>query len=190
MPANRFTSARQGLVGPPEWAMFVALSKPPRMVPKMAPALFTRRQILTLLSAAVLVGPRAGLAANREPMVFSKGGVAINGYDPVAYFTIGKPVRGKARYSLIWKQAEWQFASAANLALFEADPRAFAPQFGGYCAYAMSQGHIEATQPDAWRIHGGKLYLIEDRDVRGVWARDIPGNVVRANANWPAALKH
>ncbi len=155
----------------------------------MTSTMLTRRQTLTLLLAAALAGPRTGRAANREPMVFSENGVAINGYDPVAYFTQGAPVLGKATHSLIWKQAEWRFATAGNLAVFEADPRAYAPQYGGYCAYAVSQGHIAATLPEAWRIHGGKLYLTEDRDVRNIWARDIPGNVLRANANWPAVLK-
>jgi len=126
----------------------------------------------------------------QTPMVFSGDGLAINGYDPVAYFTQGRPVRGSRQYALVWKRAEWWFSSAANLAAFEANPRAFAPQFGGYCAYAVSQGYTAATDPEAWRIYRGKLYLTVNQNVRGAWAENIDNHIVQANSNWPGVLAH
>ncbi len=149
----------------------------------------TRRLALTMLMSALFAGTGA-VARAQSPMVFSNDGAAINGYDPVAYFTEGKPVMGKPENSLVWKGAAWRFASAENMAAFEANPRAYAPQYGGYCAYSMALGQTETTEPDAWRIHEGKLYLIHNRRVRSIWAQDVPGNIIRANAQWPAVLRH
>ena len=130
----------------------------------------------------------AGAARAQVQLVFAQSGTAINGYDPVAYFTQGAPVRGKARHALIWKGAEWRFASAENMAAFEANPRAYAPQYGGYCAYSMAQGQIASTEPDAWKIHQGKLYLIHNREFKDIWEQDIPGYISLADAQWPQIL--
>lgn len=148
--------------------------------------MLTRRSFIPLLGAALLARP----AFADTPMVFAPGGVAINGYDPVAYFTVAKPVMGKAKHRVIWKGAEWRFSSAANQAAFESDPRAFAPQYGGYCAYAVSRAYTATTQPDAWRVHKGRLYLNHNQRVRSLWVKDIPGNVTKANANWPGVLSN
>ncbi len=150
--------------------------------------MITRRHALTLLSAIPFAGIGAAAYA-KTPMVFSNRGAAINGYDPVAYFTEGKPVMGRPGNSLVWKRAAWRFASAGNMAAFEANPRAYAPQYGGYCAYSMSLGQTATTEPDAWRIYEGKLYLIHNRRVRSIWAQDVAGNILRADAQWPAVLR-
>ena len=89
----------------------------------------------------------------------------------------------------MWKGATWRFASAANRTAFEMNPKAYAPQYGGYCAYAVSRGYTAKIEPDAWRIVDGKLYLNYSRSVRTHWAADVPGNIAKANANWPAVLK-
>jgi YHS domain-containing protein len=106
----------------------------------------------------------------------------------VAYFTQGAPVTGDAAHALMWKGAEWRFASAENMAQFESDPMAYAPQYGGYCAFAMSKGAIATTDPDAWTIHDGKLYLNYSVNVRKIWSEDIPGNVEKADGHWPGIL--
>ena len=99
-------------------------------------------------------------------------GIAIHGYDAVAYFRAGRPERGRDDYAIIWKGAVWRFASAENLRRFEANPRAYAPQFGGYCAYSVSKGHVSTGDPAAWEIVEGRLYLTNSPNVHRLWARD------------------
>jgi len=115
-------------------------------------------------------------------------GTAINGYDPVAYFTEGKPVEGSSDHAYKWNGAEWHFASAENLATFKSDPEKYAPQYGGYCAYAVSEGYTAKTEPDAWKIVDGKLYLNYNKDVQEKWAQDISGRIANADKNWPTVL--
>ena len=148
--------------------------------------MITRRDTLVLACAALAVPASADAA---QPSVFSEGGAAINGYDPVAYFELEGPVEGTSEFSLEWNGATWHFATAANRDLFEADPDAFAPQYGGYCAYAVSRGYTASTDPDAWSVHDDKLYLNYNRLVRALWSRDIPGNIVKGDANWPDVLE-
>ncbi|MEO1705790.1 MAG: YHS domain-containing (seleno)protein, partial [Pseudomonadota bacterium] len=117
------------------------------------------------------------------------GHVAINGYDPVAYFTEEKPVEGSAEFTADYMGATFRFASAENRDTFAADPEAYAPQYGGYCAYAVSRGYTATTSPRAWTVHEGKLYLNFNRAVRTLWLRDVPGNVMAGDANWPKVLE-
>ncbi len=116
---------------------------------------------------------------------FTKGGHAIGGYDPVAYHTENRPVKGTADHALQWRGATWLFASQDNRAAFEADPERFAPQYGGYCAYAVANGYTAKTDPDAFSVVEGKLYLNYSRRVRRIWERDVPANISAANTNWP-----
>ena len=115
-------------------------------------------------------------------------GLAIRGTDPVAYFTEGGPVAGSSEFTYTWGNATWQFASAENRDLFAANPEQYAPQYGGFCAWAVSQGYTASIDPDAWRIVDGKLYLNFSRGVQRRWERDIPGNINQADANWPGVL--
>ena len=148
--------------------------------------MLTRRMAIGLIAATPLFASPAFAAS---PEIFAVDGVAIRGTDPVAYFTQGEPVAGTAEHAVMWKGATWHFASAENMALFEADPEAYAPQYGGYCAYAASKGGIATSVPEAWTIHEGKLYLNFSLRVRGFWAEDIPGNIALADANWPSILQ-
>lgn len=116
-------------------------------------------------------------------------GTAVEGYDVVAYFTEGKPVEGNSDHVAEWKGSKWQFASAENKALFEADPEKYAPQYGGYCAWAVSQGYTASIVPEAWKIVDGKLYLNYSKGVQNTWQQDIPGNIKLANNNWPKISK-
>jgi YHS domain-containing protein len=115
--------------------------------------------------------------------------LAVEGYDPVAYFTDGKPVEGKSDFEYEWNGATWRFASQEHLDTFKADPEAYAPQFGGYCAWAVSQGYTASAVPEAWRIVDGKLYLNYSKGVQSKWSQDIPGNIAKANQNWPKVLE-
>ncbi len=149
----------------------------------------TRRFVLGLMAAAPAAAFLARPAFAGEPPIFQSGGVAVNGYDVVAYFTESKPVKGSGDHAVSYMGADFHFASAANAAKFEADPTAYAPQYGGYCAYAVSKGGLAKTDPDAWTVYEGKLYLNFNTTVRGIWSEDIPGNIKRANANWPSVLE-
>ena len=135
-----------------------------------------------LVALVVLVFAGQALASKS---VFVDDGFAIRGYDPVAYFTEGKPVEGKAEFTAEYEGATWRFASAANRDKFTADPAAFAPQYGGFCAYAVSQGYTAKIEPDAWKIVDGKLYLNYDKRVQRIWEKDIPGYITDADKNWP-----
>lgn len=115
-------------------------------------------------------------------------GIAIHGHDPVAYFTEGKPVEGSRTYSYAWKGATWYFANAQNRDLFAKNPEKYAPQYGGYCAYAVSQGTTADIDPEAWRIVDGKLYLNLSKSIAKIWEEDIPGYIALANKNWPKLL--
>ena len=119
-----------------------------------------------------------------EP-IYAKRGLAIAGYDPVAYFTSGKPVEGTAEHTHDWNGATWRFASAANRTAFVKDPNKYAPQYGGYCAFGVSRGYAVKVDPTAWKIVDGKLYLNYSKDVQTQWSEDVPGNITKGDANWP-----
>ena len=136
--------------------------------------------------ALLLVLP---LAMAAKPAIFATDEGAIRGYDPVAYFTDAAPTRGNDQFSTSWQGATFHFASAENLKLFKADPAAYAPQYGGYCAYAVSKGATATTVPEAWTIVDGKLYLNYSLGIKQRWSGDVAGNIRAANSNWPAVLE-
>ncbi|MFP6741607.1 MAG: YHS domain-containing (seleno)protein [Alphaproteobacteria bacterium] len=117
------------------------------------------------------------------------GGVAIEGTDPVAYFLEGRAMAGSSDFTYDWKGAEWRFASAANRDAFAAAPDSYAPRYGGYCAWAVSQGSTAGIDPDAWSIVDGALYLNYSDSIQARWSQDIPGNIAKAEANWPDVLE-
>lgn len=144
-----------------------------------------RRHVLALATAAAalaLVGQSAFAASGK---FYNNGGIAIDGTDPVAYFTEGKPVEGSAAFSHDWGGVTWRFANAANRDTFAAAPERYAPQYGGFCAWAVAEGSTASTVPEAWKIVDDKLYLNFSRRIQGRWERDIPGNIARADQNWP-----
>ncbi len=114
--------------------------------------------------------------------------LAVGGYDPVAYFTDGRPVRGSAAHRITHNGYEYRFASAEHLAAFRANPSRYLPQYGGYCAWAVSQGYTAAGNPNNWRIVDGRLYLNYNGEIQQRWERDIPGFIRSANQNWPGVL--
>ncbi|MGI3186315.1 YHS domain-containing (seleno)protein [Nioella aestuarii] len=146
-----------------------------------------RRSALLLLAATPLALRLTPAMASAAP-VFASGGIAINGTDPVAYFDQSQPVAGRQEYAVDWNGARWLFSSADNRDRFAADPSGFAPAYGGYCAWAASRGYVADAVLEAWTIHEGRLFLNASLRIRRRWERDIPGNVARADANWPEIL--
>ena len=147
------------------------------------------RVILVALAALLFAGPALAGKVNKSFL----GGVAIEGYDPVAYFTDGKPVVGSKDFEYRWSDATWRFASAEHRDAFAADPAKYAPQYGGYCAYAVSQGATADGDPNAWSVVNGRLYLNLSKAIQARWQKDIPGYIKAADANWPkikARLEH
>lgn len=122
--------------------------------------------------------------AQKEAIYSTKAG-AIAGYDPVAYFVKEMPVKGMEAFTYTWKGVKWCFSSEKNKKTFESNPEAYAPQYGGYCAYAVSQGYIAKTDPQAWKIVDGKLYLNYNPSVQNKWERDQVAYIKLANDNWP-----
>lgn len=111
--------------------------------------------------------------------------LAIQGYDPVAYFTNEKPTKGNSDFTATYKNAIYHFSSEQNRDLFRASPAKYAPQFGGFCAFGVTKGRKFDTDPTAWRVVDGKLYLNLNKDVQKVWLEDVPGYITNANQTWP-----
>jgi YHS domain-containing protein len=121
----------------------------------------------------------------QKSQVFQTGDGAIRGYDPVEYFKEKTAVKGMKQFSYSWNGAEWHFVSDSNLLQFKASPEKYAPQYGGYCAYGLSEGHKAPTEPDAWSIINGKLYLNYNQKVRDLWRKDHQEKIDIADKNWP-----
>ena len=110
--------------------------------------------------------------------------VAIRGYDTVAYFREGRAVRGDRAFSFRWRGYTWLFTSQEYRDLFAASPVMYAPQYDGYCAWAMTEGRKSLTDPEIWKIVNCRLYLNCSRSSFDRWSRDIPGNIKKADAHW------
>ena len=111
-------------------------------------------------------------------------GTAIKGYDPVAYFTLGKAVQGSDKFKFEWSGSQWKFSSQANLDSFKADPAKYAPQYGGWCAYGCSENHKAPTDPNAFTIVNNKLYLNYSLRVKELWLKDTASRIIAADAYW------
>jgi YHS domain-containing protein len=142
------------------------------------------KKIIVLAAFILMIG-----SAYSQKEVFSKSDTAIQGYDAVAYFKNSKAMLGKKEFSYTWKGAAWNFTSKENMNDFKTNPEKFAPQFGGYCAYGVADGHKAPTSPDAWTIVDNKLYLNYNKDVRELWKKNQHGFIKKANENWPDVKK-
>ncbi|MCF6271976.1 MAG: YHS domain protein [Rhodobacteraceae bacterium] len=143
--------------------------------------MITRRS--TILSMfAILATP--ALAA--RPQIFTNAdGAAAGGYDVTSYFTAGQPMPGQTGFSADWMGAIWLFTSSRNRNMFAASPKAYAPQYGGHCAYAASKNALASAVPEAWTIVDNKLYLNFNLGVRSRWRQNITGNIELADGFWP-----
>ncbi len=137
----------------------------------------------TLLAAGLLLLPASLAPAGAR--TFAEDGVAVRGTDVVAYFTEGRPRPGLAEFEHEWQGARWLFATAAHRDAFAADPARYAPAYGGFCAFAVSEGYTAPIDPQAWRIVDGRLFLNYDLGVQRRWERDIARRITRGDANWP-----
>lgn len=136
--------------------------------------------------AWLLVAP--AFAAAPEVFTARFSNLAVGGYDPVAYFETGAPAKGSKEFSIDYNGATWRFASAETLEKFKASPAAYAPQYGGYCAWAVSQGYTAPGNPGNWAVRDGKLYLNYNDKVQSDWLKDPDGFIAKANVNWPGVL--
>lgn len=137
------------------------------------------------LFAFALVAATPAFAA--DP-IYLKDGLALSGYDAVAYFTQARAVKGSPSFEHTWSGVRWRFASAADRDAFAASPEKYAPQFGGYCSYGVSRGLAVPGDPEAWKIVGGRLYLNFDKRVRAAWEKELPGVIDVGRSHWPAVL--
>jgi YHS domain-containing protein len=146
------------------------------------------KQILRL---SFLVLALAALTVRAEkPVNTTLFGIAIKGYDPVAYFTGAKPAKGDSKITHDWNGATWHFSTAEHRDAFKAAPEKYAPQFGGYCAWAVSKNYTANSDPEnAWKVVNGKLYLNYNRDVQKTWEKEMEGNISKAETYWPQLLK-
>ena len=143
-----------------------------------------------LAMLAFVVSPMPLQAASKSVTnTIGSPGVAIKGYDPVAYFVDGGPRKGKAQFAVTHNGAQWRFSSAENKAKFEADPAKYTPVYGGYCAYGVAQGYLVKIEPDAWTIRDGKLYLNYDKSIRSRWEKKPDSYIRQADKRWPKLIR-
>ena len=148
---------------------------------------FCRVAFVSIFLVVAVVAELAYSADSSEPPVTpvnATDGVGLKGYDPVAYFTDGQPTKGTSQYRFQWKGINYRFASAEDLQRFKADPEKYLPQYGGYCAYAMSINRIADISPTEWTIFGGKLYLNNNFISQTLWSLDKSGRIEAADRNW------
>jgi YHS domain-containing protein len=124
----------------------------------------------------------------KHPEIYTENGVALDGQDVVAYFTENRFVPGKPQFVVRWKGVLWQFSSAKHRDLFTKEPAKYAPQYGGYCAKAASDGNLATTIPTAWEIRNGKLYLNYSAEAQQEWFQDTANKIIKADANWKGIL--
>jgi YHS domain-containing protein len=143
---------------------------------------------VSLLS--VLLLSNLALAEETKTLLnLDKNGLAIQGYDPVAYFTDSKPVKGDPSITSTHKGATYHFATKEHKEAFEKEPQKYEPEFGGYCGYGASRNALFAISPDAFVIMNGRLILQKSKTVLGYWNENPVGNLKKANANWPGLVK-
>jgi YHS domain-containing protein len=145
------------------------------------------KKFFLMLSVAMLAWPL--MAQTKTLLNLDKAGLAIQGYDPVAFFEDGKPVKGKPELPARHNGALYYFASKAHRDLFKADPVKYEPSFGGYCAYGVSRNKLVEIDVEAFQIVDGRLLLQYSKGVREDFNKDTKGNLTKANANWPVLVE-
>lgn len=136
-----------------------------------------------LISVAFALLSLTGVGGTAFGMSMADG-LAIKGYDTVAYFKDGKALKGSASFAYEWHGMTWYFSTKDNRDLFATAPEKYAPQYDGYCAWAMTDSRPARTDPEIWKIVNGKLYLNCSKSAYEKWSRDIPGNIQKADENW------
>ena len=136
-----------------------------------------------LAAAVTLAVATSALAAGPE-LNASSTGLALQGYDPVAYFTQGEATKGSYKITASHNDATYWFSSEEHKATFEANPEAYVPEYGGYCAFGAAMGFKFDGDPEHWKIVDGELYLNLSKDIQERWSKDIPGFIQQADNNW------
>lgn len=162
-----------------------------------APKMLSRRSAIAVAGAVLIGAAFAGVTTSADramagkPKINTIGspGIAIKGFDPVSYFTVGKPTKGKAEFTSKHKGATWRFASAENKALFDANPAKYEPAYGGYCAYGVAQGYLVKIEGDSWAIRDGKLFLNYNRSVQKTWSKKPNTYIRTADKKWPSLVR-
>lgn len=144
---------------------------------------------LTFLATLCLLGMSTLTLAAKPIYTDSSSQLAIGGYDTVAYFTQSQAIEGQATYKTQWKEATWQFSSQENLDLFLAEPDKYAPQYGGYCAYALAKNKLYKTEPEQFTIVEGKLYLNLNHETAIKWRKKRNKYILKANTHWPKIIE-
>lgn len=150
---------------------------------------YSRRGVLRLVGVGLAAATATMISARAARARIFTGfieGTAVGGYDAVTYHTTGVATPGSEEITLSYEGATWRFASVENRDLFEANPEAYAPEYGGHCAWAMAQGYLAQGDPEVWRIVDGRLFLNASQGINRRWLRDIPGFIAQADANWPS----
>lgn len=142
-----------------------------------------------LLATALMVPGAAVAGSPVEEVNRNSDGIAVHGYDVVAYFKDSKPVKGLATFEYAWMGTKWRFGSQENRDAFAASPAKYAPQFGGYCAWAVGHNYTADTDPEAWRIVDGKLYLNYNLSIQKKWELDRSKWIDEGHRNWPGLHK-
>lgn len=149
-----------------------------------------RKMMAMVLALPLALSALAGVArAWTDPVNKNLFGTALQGYDAVAYFKEGRAVKGRSDFRTDWMGAKWYFVSAANRDEFAANPEKYAPQFGGYCAWAVGHGYTANIDPEAWKIVDGKLYLNYDKRVQRMWEQDQADWIKKGHENWPKLIR-
>jgi YHS domain-containing protein len=157
-----------------------------------------KRSSLTIVAVLVLAlaayagtgkRPPRGADEPKSLVNVDQRGVALQGYDPVAFFSENKPVKGDARYTSVYRRATYRFGSPENKAAFDADPAKYEPAFGGYCGYAASINKIAEIDVNYFQILNGRLVLQHNRKAWDLWTKDVPGNLTKADANWAGLVE-
>jgi len=143
---------------------------------------------LLLISQVATAAPPVNTLEKKGLFGYAHNGVAIRGYDTVAYFTMSKPVKGKDAHTTQWNGATWKFSSQEHLDLFVGEPEKYAPQYGGYCAYGVAQDSLVKIEPEQWTIFDDKLYLNFNKKLNDKWKKDIPGYIEAADAAFEKLL--
>src|SRR5271167_2630744 len=143
----------------------------------------------SLFSAFLLLTALSTVASAKELQNLDLNGVAIQGYDPVAFFTDNRPVKGNAQFQSEYRGAKYYFASSEHKADFDKEPAKYEPQFGGYCAYGASQGHKAPIKIEAWQIVNGRLLMQYDLGVKDDFNKDQQNNLSKADRNWPGLVE-
>ncbi|MBX3356938.1 MAG: hypothetical protein KF745_00770 [Phycisphaeraceae bacterium] len=140
-------------------------------------------------NAARCITAGDGPSGQRVLVNIDDQGVALEGYDPVSYFTRAKPVKGDPAITSTYLGATYRFTSGADKATFDADPAKYAPQFGGYCGYAASINTISPVDPMLYQVLDGRLVLQHNQKAWRLWNQDVPGNLAKADQNWPGLVQ-